>query len=656
MVQDGWILQGAGVLGDGLALGQGAQQAAHDLAGTGLGQVFTKADVLGLGNRPDFFGNPVAQFFGNRFGFVAAGAGPLQHHKCANRLARQIIGAADHGSFGDQIGLGHERGLNFHGSHAVAGYVEHVINTAGDTEIATVCTAHRTVTGKVQLATHFLGEIGLFETLGIIPDGADHGRPRALDDQDATGSIGNVIANFIHDGSHDPGQGQCAATGNQRCGAGQRGHHVATGFGLPEGVHDGAFLVADVFVVPHPCFGVDGFAHRAKNAQARQVRAVRVHRGIALSRLDQRTDRSRRRVEDGALVALNHLPEATGVRESGYTLKNDLGSASSQRAIGHIGMARDPADVSRAPEHILRLQVKGPIHGELGPQQIAPCGMLHALGLAGRTRGVEDEQGVLSAHGYRCAVGTFAGKCFVKRFVAPCHHVASRFGALVHVHVLDGLAATHGNALVHDGLQRQLLAAAHLVVAGDHCHRTRIDDALLQGLGREAAEHHAVGGADTGAGLHRNHAFQGHGHVHQHTVALLDAVCLECVGKLADPCQQLFVGGFGDSTVIGLKNDRHFVFGGGADVLVQAVGGRIQLAVIKPFVKRCVGLIQSAGERLVPHHVFLGQAGPETFEIFLGFGAKGVVALHAGDAGRFDRGFTGWEHPVFNQHGLDSRR
>ena len=69
------------------------------------------------------------------------------------------------------------------------------------------------------------------------------------------------MAHLVHDGGHDAGQRQGAATGNQGRRAGQRRHHVAAGFGLPEGVHDGAFFVADILVVPHPGFRVDGLTH-----------------------------------------------------------------------------------------------------------------------------------------------------------------------------------------------------------------------------------------------------------------------------------------------------------------------------------------------------------------------------------------------------------
>jgi hypothetical protein len=118
-----------------------------------------------------------------------------------------------------------------------------------------------------------------------------------------------------------------------------------------------------------------------------------------------------------------------------------------------------------------------------------------------------------------------------KGLVAPGHHVAGGLGALVHQHGLDRLAATHGQAFVDDGLERQFLAAAHLVVGGDHGHGAGVDDAFLQRLGREAAKHHAVRGADARAGLHGNHALDRHGHVDQHAVALLDALAFSALAN-----------------------------------------------------------------------------------------------------------------------------
>ena len=160
-------------------------------------------------------------------------------------------------------------------------------------------------------------------------------------------------------------------------------------------------------------------------------------------------------------------------------------------------------------------------------------------------------------------------------------------------------------------------------------------------------------GADAGAGLHGDHAFERHGHVDQHAVALLDALGLECVGKLAHAGQQFLVSRLGHGAVVGFEDHGHLVFGGGADVLVQAVGRCVELAVVKPFVERGVGLVEHFGERLVPDHIGLGQTRPEPIEILLGFAAQRVVAFHARNAGSLHEGFAGVEYAVFNQYGLD---
>ncbi|MNV01415.1 hypothetical protein D3C71_916150 [compost metagenome] len=404
---------------------------------------------------------------------------------------------------------------------------------------------------------------------------------------------------------------------------------MAARFGLPESVHDGATLAAHVLVVPHPGFGVDGLAHAAQDAQARQVRACRVYRLVSFRSLDERTDGRGCCVEDGALVALDHLPEAAGIREGGNAFKDDLRGACSQRAIGDVGVARDPADVGRAPEHIVSTQVERPVHGHLGPQQVAAGAVLHAFGLAGRAAGVEDEQRMLGTHSHRRAFGALPCQCFGKGLVAPGHHVAGRGRALVDKHIAEGVAAAHGQGFVDDGLERQLFAAPHLVIGGDHGHGTRVNDALVHRLGAEAAKHHAVRGANAGTGLHRHHAFDGHRHIDQHPVALAHAMGLEGVGKLAHTGQQLFVGDLGDRAIVGLKEDGGLVLGGRADVAVQAVGRGIEFAVGKPLVKRCVGLIQRARERLGPLHVLARQARPEAFEVLVGFGTQRIVARHA---------------------------
>ncbi len=164
-----------------------------------------------------------------------------------------------------------------------------------------------------------------------------------------------------------------------------------------------------------------------------------------------------------------------------------------------------------------------------------------------------------------------------------------------------------------------------------------------------------MGGSDAGAGLHGNHAFDGHGHVNQHAVAAMYAAGGERVGKLAHAGQQLFVTDAVDSAIVGFKDDGGLVFDWGTHVPIQAIGAGVEMAVVKPAVKRRVGFVQGAGERLVPDQMVACQGRPETFQIGLGAGAHGVVAVHAGNAGGGHHGRLGMEDPVLDQNRFNRR-
>src|SRR3546814_6591389 len=54
-----------------------------------------------------------------------------------------------------------------------------------------------------------------------------------------------------------------------------RRDHDAAGFGLPPGVDDRQFLVADDLVIPHPRFRIDRLADAAEQPQFRQIVLLR---------------------------------------------------------------------------------------------------------------------------------------------------------------------------------------------------------------------------------------------------------------------------------------------------------------------------------------------------------------------------------------------
>ena len=112
----------------------------------------------------------------------------------------------------------------------------------------------------------------------------------------------------------------------------------------------------------------------------------------------QRADRGRRGVEDVDLVLVDHLPEAGDRRIGRHALEHQRRRAVGERAVEDVGVAGHPADIGRAPVDVAVVVVEDVLVRDRGVDEIAAGGVQHALGLAGRARGVEDEERVLRVH------------------------------------------------------------------------------------------------------------------------------------------------------------------------------------------------------------------------------------------------------------------
>src|SRR6185295_10830696 len=99
-----------------------------------------------------------------------------------------------------------QRALDLHRPQAVAGDVQDVVDAPHDAVVAFLV-GRGAVTREVVLALEVLGVIALPESLGITPDGADHRRPRPLDDEDAALAPAHRMSGLVDDVADDPGQG-----------------------------------------------------------------------------------------------------------------------------------------------------------------------------------------------------------------------------------------------------------------------------------------------------------------------------------------------------------------------------------------------------------------------------------------------------------------
>ena len=141
-----------------------------------------------------------------------------------------------------------------------------------------------------------------------------------------------------------------------------------------------------------------------------------LHRRFALAH--QRADRGRRGVEDVDLVLVDDLPEARDVGIVRHALEHQRGRAVGERAVDDVAVPGDPADIGRAPVDVAVVVVEDVLVRHRRVDEVAAGRVQHALRLAGRARGVEDEQRVFRVHLLRRAVGRHLGDLLVVPDVA----------------------------------------------------------------------------------------------------------------------------------------------------------------------------------------------------------------------------------------------
>nr|GBO98261.1 hypothetical protein RVX_3300 [Nitratidesulfovibrio sp. HK-II] len=385
--------------------------------------------------------------------------------------------------------------------------------------------------------------------------------------------------------------------------------------------------MADVLVVPHPRFGVDGFAHRTKNAQRGQVVLLRPVRAFAHQGADDRG----RGVEDVDPELFHDVPEPVRPRPRGHALEHQRGAAKGQRAVHDVAVPGDPADVGGAPVHVVVMQVEHPLGGVGRVGKVAAGGVHHALGLAGGTAGVQDEQHVLAVHlGARAGgIKGAVGHHLVPPQVAAFAHGAARVRAVDHHHLFHAGAVLQG--LVHVDLERDGPARAQHGVRRDHHPGLAVLDAVLQADGREPGENYGMHRPDARAGQHGHGQLGNHGHVQRNAVALLHAKVAQHGRKPAHLVVEHLVGQHAHVVFrLALPDDGGLVAAAVDQMAVQAVVRHVQLRAREPFDARGVHVrVHHLVPRGEPVQQLLCPVAPEAFGVLVGAFAVGEVFVHA---------------------------
>ncbi len=428
--------------------------------------------------------------------------------------------------------MGDQGAFDLGRAHAVARDIDDVVHPAGDPVIP-VLVAPAAIAREISAGIG--GEIGLEEALVVAPHGAHLAGPAVRQAQIAFTCAVQLSAFGIHDDGSYSGQRQGRAARFQVGRARQGRNQRPTCFGLPPGIHDRTAALADHAVIPFPGFGIDRLTHRAEQSD----RPARRPPDPLVSLAHQRAQRGGCGIEDRHVPAVAHLPEARKVRVVRHALEHQGGRPVRQRSIDHIGVARDPADVSGAPEDLWSVVIEHHLVGQRRPHQISARGVKHALGLACRARGIQDEQRILGPHRLRRTIG---GNRLARIMIPDVATVLHRHRM---VRVADHHHAPHRGSIgqrgIDIGLQRHMPAPAEPAVGRHHHCRVAVLYAPAKAFGRKAAKHHRMDRPDPRACQHGHGCLGDHRHIDRDPVAAPHALRLQHVGEPADLGVQLAI-------------------------------------------------------------------------------------------------------------------
>src|SRR5690606_35558953 len=244
--EDGRVTQVLNLVGGNLA-----QDAAQDLAGTGLGQAWCELKDFGSGKGADLFGHEGGQLFCQFVGF----RNPLHQRDIGvNGLPFYLLGITyDSGLC--YFGVQHQRTLNLRGAKPVAGNVDHVIHASGNPIVSV-----RVSAGAVaaEIVSGIGAVVGVDAALMVTVDRSQLAGPAAADGQVATARALDLLAIRVQqDGTHAK-EGQGGRTWLEVDHAWQRRDHDRPGFGLPPCINNGAAAFTHHIEVPWPGVRVYG--------------------------------------------------------------------------------------------------------------------------------------------------------------------------------------------------------------------------------------------------------------------------------------------------------------------------------------------------------------------------------------------------------------
>ena len=208
----------------------------------------------------------------------------------------------------------------------------------------------------------------------------------------------------------------------------------------------------------------------------------------------------------------------------GLAFEHNGGVAMHQRAIADIAVPHDPAHIGGGPEDIARIDVVDVLHRPVQRHQM-PRGLAHhALGRAGRARGVKNIGGVVALH----RDAGRGGGAFLRGVpiqIAPRCQIAGGLFALQ-----DQAEIGFVVGLFNGPVKQRLIGHHTCRFQPAGCGDDRFGGAVVDPHGQfvrgKAAEHDRMYRPDPRTGEHRLKRFGDHRHIDDHAVAFAHAIGL----------------------------------------------------------------------------------------------------------------------------------
>jgi len=159
----------------------------------------------------------------------------------------------------------------------------------------------------------------------------------------------------------------------------ERGNYNRSGFGLPEGVDNCTLLATDVFVVPMPSFGIDGFPNTSQNTKAAEIVAF----DVVCAESTKKADSCGGGVELCELVLLHCLPVTRGCGVYGRGFEHGRRDTVGKRPINDVGVASDPTNISHTSKIVIWMKIKDVFDRQSSTQQVSTSGVNDSLGFSG---------------------------------------------------------------------------------------------------------------------------------------------------------------------------------------------------------------------------------------------------------------------------------